>query len=1249
MCLIEYAVFYNPLRLSCMRPTMKIHLLLFCLMFLAVQLRAQKLSFDYITVKEGLPQNTLRSIIKDKYGFMWFGTWNGLCRYDGYTFKVYRTVPGDTTSIANSRIHHIYKDSAGTLWITSFANNVSRYNYETDNFTRFKADKLPKPIRDSTNRINSLRALERAAGLLQQHLGPYHLSETKEHFVFETTPNSNGGINDNNANCVYQDDHGILWLGTATGGVNKADLRAKPFSIFTINAKNKTSVNTPVRAICVDANSIWIGTQDDGVLFIDRKTNKEKWFRKELAGTSVRTLFKDCHGNIWIGDRLGLDRYDTRAQKMIRCFSENTGGALHSARFYGITEDPVDHSVWFGTYDKLLRYDPVKNTFEGRSLGTYYSKSGAGCLFFDSKNNLWVGTDYSGLIQVKRDPITHAFTDTLSYNEAAPDPIPLDDRVYTVTEDEFGNIWAGSANGLYRIDPVKKQVKIFTKQDGLSDQYIVKLIPDKKGNLWISHTNGLSRLTIKTGDIRNYAVKESFHGYEFIESSGCIDTTTGEMYFGGMDGYVSFPPGDIANNAYPPVVRLTALQVLNKPVAIGQQINDHVILSTAINLAKQITLTHADRSFSIEFAALHFSNPQKNQYAYRLEGLDKEWLFVDASRRVASYSNLPAGKYTFQVKASNSDGLWNQTPTTLEIIVLPPWWHTGWAYLVYILLVLLAAYIVYRIIRARHQYNQQILAERLKAEKAQELDKMKSRFFTNVSHEFRTPLTLIIDPLESLLAEKIPAGNEKEYYGIMHRNARRLLALINQFLDFRKLESGSLHLHATRQNMVAFVRNIMSAFEFQARQRNIQFQLETNREEILFGFDADVVGKILYNLIANAFKFTSEGGRITVAITAAAENPEQLVLTVSDNGIGIPAELTARIFEPFYQVDNSERMHAGGTGVGLSLTKELVTLHKGAITVTSEPDKETRFTVTLGNLEENAEWHPELQQPAKTTFTDNYAGPAPVMEEPAVTTESAVVLIVEDNDDVRNYLRMNLSATYNIIEASNGVEGLEKAREVVPDLIISDIMMPGMNGLELCKKLKTDEKTSHIPVVLLTARQSDQSQMEGYETGADAYITKPFSSTLLLVRIKNLLESRRKLRELYNVETGFNTQLIATNTADKAFLDKATQLIEENMSDKEVNVEWLAGQLLLSRTQLYRKIKALTDQSVHEFVTTIRLNKAAQLLLEGQHTVGEIAFMVGYADSTSFSRMFQKQFKQTPKKFSQQGGAVDPNSETPDN
>lgn len=1216
-----------------MRPFLKIFLLLCCL-FTGIGLHAQKLNFEYLTVKEGLPQNTIGSIVKDKYGFMWFGTWNGLCRYDGYHFKVYRTIPGDTTSLGNSRIHHIYKDSAGNLWITSF-NSHSRYNYETDNFTRFKTDPLPPVIRDSAKRINNLRSLEKASGTLQQYIGPYHLSQTKEHFVFETTPNTEGGINDNNVNCVYLDDQDILWLGTATGGINKADLKAKPFHNFSISAKNKTSVNTPVRGIWADASGTWIGTQDDGLLYIDRQTKTEKWFRDELAGKSVRSIFRDSHGNIWIGSRLGLDRYDTRSKKMISCFNEQTGAKLDFARFYSIAEDPVDHSIWFCIYNGLVRFDADKNSFERMSLGTYYLKSGAGCVFFDSKGNLWVGTEYSGLINCKRDQQTGAFTDTVAYAGEGPGAVLPDPRVYSMAEDEFGNIWAGTANGLCLIDVATKKVNIVSKEDGSKAQYITRIIPDRKGNLWIAHKNGLSKLTIKSGEVHNYAVKENFHGYEFMEGSGCIDTTTGEMYFGGIDGYISFMPDEIGNNPIPPAVSLTELHVLNKPVAIGQKINDRVLLSAPIYLTKTITLTHEDRSFSIEFAALNFSNPEKNQYAYRLEGLDKDWIYTDASRRIASYSNLPPGKYTFQVKAANSDGLWNPAPTTLEIIVLPPWWRTWWAYTIYALLFSLAAYIIYRIIRARHRYNQQILAERLKAEKAQEMDQMKSNFFTNVSHEFRTPLTLIIDPLESLLSEKIPPGKEKEYYSIMYRNARRLLGLINQFLDFRKLESGSLHLHVTRQDMVAFVRNIMEAFEFHARKRNIQFLFETNKDEIVFGFDADVVGKVLYNLISNAFKFTPEGGRIAVAITANPEKPDQLLLIVSDNGIGIPSELTTRIFEPFYQVESSERKNTGGTGVGLSLTKELVTLHNGSITVTSEPNKGTRFTVTLGNLEESTTETPqELIPAAFTPLSDNYTGPAPV-DEPETTTESAVVLIVEDNDDVRNYLRMNLSASYNIIEATNGEEGLEKAQETIPDLVISDIMMPGMNGLELCQRLKNDEKTSHIPVVLLTARQSDQSQIKGYETGADVYITKPFSTALLLVRIKNLLESRRKLRELFNTSTGFDTRLIATNKADKAFLDKATALIEENMSDKDVNVEWLASQLLLSRTQLYRKIKALTDQSVHEFVTTIRLNKAAQLLLAARHTVAEIAFMVGYSDSTSFSRMFQKQFKQTPKKYSQ--------------
>lgn len=1218
-----------------MRTCLKI----FTLFFLIQEgklVTAQKLSFEYLTVKDGLAQNTVQSIVKDKYGFMWFGTWNGLCRYDGYEFRLFTTVPGDSTSIANNRIHYIYKDNNGTLWIATFNSFICRYNYQTENFTRFKPLQLPQAIRDSANRLRNMPVFTTYAEDLKRQIGAFQLSPTKEHIIFQTKTGGPGSTNDNNVYCLYKDDEGILWLGTVRGGVNKANLNAKPFHISPASVNNNAPINTPIRAIIADSSGIWLGTQDNGLIYVDPKTKAEKRFTQGALSKNIRSIFKDSHGDIWIGYRAGLDKFETRRNTFIHYYKGNSSIEQANDRFFSIAEDPVDRSVWFGTFNTILKYNRKADAFEKQVLTPYFNHSNAVCLFFDSKNNLWIGTEYSGVIQLKRDPVTHAWTDTISYNGHSVSRALPDERVYSIAEDESGYIWAGTANGLSRIDPRSGDVKLYTMQEGLSDQYITKLLADKQGNIWISHKKGLSKLVTRNGIIRNYTVKESFQGYEFMEGSGCIDKASGEMYFGAMEGFVSFHPRQIVDDPYLPMVTLTELQVLNKPVGIGQIVNGRVVLPAPVNLTKKIILTHEDRSFSIEFAALRYANPEKNQYAFMLEGQDKDWIHTGASRRLATYSNLPDGKYLFKVKASNSDGVWNPVPTTLEITVLPPWWRTRWAYLGYTLLAMMVVYLGYRLIRAREKYNRQLLTERLKAEKMQELDQLKSRFFTNVSHEFRTPLTLIIDPLESLISGKLPTEKVKDYFTIMHRNARRLLGLINQFLDFRKLESGNMPLHIITQDMVAFVRNTMAAFQFQAQQRNIHFALDTKLETLEFAFDADVVDKILYNLISNAFKFTPEGGIVTLSLAVASHNPEQIEISVTDNGAGIPSESTRKIFDPFYQVQSNERSSTGGTGIGLSLTKELVTLHKGTIKVSSIPDVETCFTVTLSDLAQGAVEPSHEKEASGFQLSGDFQEAATSDHEQETKGESALVLVVEDNADIRHYLKINLNTEYQVIEAENGSEGFEKAVETIPDLIISDIMMPGVNGLELCRKLKTDEKTSHIPVILLTARQSDQYQMEGYETGADAYIVKPFSTALLLVRIKNLIESRKKLRQLFNSSTGYDTRAVGTNAADKAFLSKAASLIEANMSSEDFSVEWLASQLFLSRTQLYRKIKALTDQSVHEFAIAIRLNKAAELLLEGQLTATEIAYTVGYADYKGFSRIFQKQFGKTPKQFSQQ-------------
>lgn len=1189
----------------------------------------QRVSFEYITTHNGLPQNTIRGIVKDKYGFMWFGTWNGLCRYDGYAVKVYRTIPGDTTSLASSRIHYLYKDAKGDIWASVFNQNVCRYNYETDNFTRFKLSDLPSSFRDSVNRQRDFVKLQNAADFLRKTIGNFHLYETGESIVFETPEGVPGELNDNNVNCIYRDGTGMLWVGTGSGGVNKADLNASRFKTVPVYSANQHIPDVGIRSLFVDEGGVWLGTEDDGLVYLDYKTGRQQHVSPHFAGQNIKAILKDHNGYLWVGKRNGLDRYDPRTRQITTFFSTMVDPS--SSRFYAIAEDPITHELWVAYYNGILKYNARTNRFE-KQLFQNYSRSGAGCLFFDSKNNLWIGTEYSGLTQLRRNPQTHQWEDTIVYSSVASDLRSPDERVYSVTEDSEGSIWVGAANGLTQINPQTKAIKNYTTKNGLIDQYITQVMAHDPGFIWLAHKNGLSKFNVKTGQIQNYAIKMQGEEFEFIDGSGFFDKRTGQMYYGSTRGFVQFDPDEIIDNPYLPVPTFTALQVLNKTVHVGDTVNGNVILSRPLHMVKDITLTHEDKSFSIEFAALHYSNPARNQYAYMLQGQDKDWIRTDAGRRFASYSNLPAGKYILKVKASNNDGVWNETPATLEIIVLPPWWETGWAYGLYTLLLVLAMYVVYRIIQARQRYHRQILTERLKAEKARELDQIKSRFFTNVSHEFRTPLTLIIDPLRYLVTKDDATNKEKLHYNVMYRNAQRLLSLINQFLDFRKLESGKMELNSQRQDIVAFVRNTAGAFDFQAQERNITFMVTADPPDIMMGFDADVVGKVLYNLLSNAFKFTPEGGSISVDVKRERETPGSVVLTVTDTGSGIPAEKLDKIFDPFFQLPGD--LQHSGTGVGLSLTKELVTLHKGSIIVTSQPGKATCFVVVLADLptERVAAGMPQPEiVPAVSNNSNNDS--STTTGDPGLP----IVLVVEDNDDIRHYISRNLSGAYSIVEAGNGVDGLEKAIASIPDLVISDVMMPGMNGIDLCKKLKTDEKTSHIPVILLTARQSEQYETEGYETGADAYVVKPFSMPLLQVRIRNLIESRLKLRQLFGQSPDSYTNPVGLNAADKAFLAKVTNLVETHMSDAEVNVEWLAGQLFMSRTQLYRKIKAVANQSVHEFVTGIRLSKAAGLLLQGQYAVTEVAYMVGYADANSFSRMFQKQYGTTPKKYSING------------
>ncbi|WP_442587648.1 hybrid sensor histidine kinase/response regulator transcription factor [Pedobacter sp. AW31-3R] len=1226
-----FSAAYSP---NVMRPERRRFLLIFMIVWAGLRSSAQQVSFDQLTVRDGLAQNTVLSIVKDKYGFMWFGTYNGLCRYDGYKFRTYTSIEGDDRSLPFNRIHHIYKDKEGTLWVTTFANYICRYNYKTDDFTKFKLNELPKALVDSCNRLKNMEDIGKLSAQLKKWIGPFAVSITAESIVFQKQGAGDSNLDDRNVNSVYLDNNNLLWVGTVSGGVNKGDLRGTGFRNISLPNNNKVS-NAEVRAILADRQMIWMGSQDQGLIGVDRVSGHHLQLSGDPQKLSVRSLLRAGNGSIWVGYRNGLEEYFPSSGKMLSYSSEETT-LPKETRFLAIAEDPVDHSIWFGTNNGLLRFDTENKKFGVPVQEAFTKNTNPICLFFDSSSNLWIGTEYSGLIKLNRRKGSAQFGSIERYNTQVKGKKIPDDRIYTIAADEKGNIWAGTANGLCKLDPKTGAVQVIRKGLRINDQYISKLLADGKGSIWMSTKKGISRININTGTIRNYVIRDGLSGGEFIEGAGFRDPESGELFFGGIKGSVTFSPEKISDNPYPPVMAITELQVLNHTIGVGEKIDGRVILPTALNLTKEITLSHQDRSFSIEFAALHYSSPQRNEYKYMLEGIDKEWISTDATKRTATYVNLPDGNYTFKVLGSSGDGLWSKDPKTLLVTILPPWWRTWYAYAGYLIILLLMGYLTYRLLSFRAAQQKMLLMERLKNERAMEMNEMKSGFFTNVSHEFRTPLTLILDPLRKLMEGKVSAVDQPYYYEVMYRNTERLLGLTNQLLDFRKIESGFLHARPVREDFVLFIQHIVAAFQIRAEECSIKLEFHTKVPSLLFGFDPDIMGKALYNLLSNAFKFTANGGHITVSLEIQDTDPYRVVLSVTDDGEGIAPEYLERIFEPFYQAP-SKRPNALGSGIGLSLTRELIHLLQGKIDVSSIPGQETCFAISLIDLSGDIPLVPLQAAKDKTLVPVKTANAElPTTE----NTDRLSLLIVEDNPDIRQYLKISLCETYTILEAENGQEGFQLATAEIPDLIISDVMMPGVSGLELCQKLKGDERTSHIPIILLTARQSDEYRAEGYELGADDYIVKPFNTNTLRPRIANLINGRKKLRQLFN-HSDEQVRTLAEHPLDQAFIAKATGLITGHLLDSSLGVEWLAENLNLSRTQLYRKIKALTDQSVHEFITAIRLHHAAGLLRAGGQQISEIAYLVGYADATSFARNFQKQFGVTPKKFSQQGKEQD--------
>jgi len=848
-------------------------------------------------------------------------------------------------------------------------------------------------------------------------------------------------------------------------------------------------------------------------------------------------------------------------------------------------------------------------------------KDHMGMLWLITRDNLLIRRDIEGKCEVKfdlKDFITNE-SETLNNN-----------ALREIYEDSEKNLWIGTDLGLFKYNLVSGKVNQYKFEDFRIPNQIEAIIEDNNGKLWITTSKKLIKFDPEQSVIQSYDGRDGLPNIKFAFNS-CIKLNNGQIAFGGSQGFIIFDPDSIKNNEIPPEIAITGFQIFNKPIAVGEDSP----LKKAITHSEEIVLDYDQDVFTFEFAALDFTDPERNKYAYKMEGVDPDWVYTDANRRFATYTNLDPGSYVFTVKGSNNDGIWNEVGKSILVVINPPWWATTWAYILYVILILSAIYFTWKLqlkrLRIKHDYEM----SKFEAEKMHEVDEMKSRFFTNISHEFRTPLTLILGPAEKILSKSSDEGITREA-SFIRRNSNRLLQLVNQLLDLSKLDSGKLKLEATPGNIVTFIKGAALSFESLIESKDIRIKIKSSSDLIEVYFDREKMMKILSNLLSNAFKFTPERGKVSITIDELSDGTVEI--KIRNTGVGIAKEELPKLFDRFYQVDSTHTKEYEGTGIGLALAKDLMELHHGSITVNSEVGKWTEFAINLP-LGKNHLKDDEIVK-AKETLDQIEV---PIEEENLISKEIAAtktikdedpttILVVEDNYDMREYIKESLINNYNVEEAVNGEQGVRIAADIIPDLIISDLMMPKMDGNELTRILKNDEKTSHIPIIILTAKSGQENKIEGLETGADDYLTKPFDLKELRVRVENLINTRKKLQEKFS-KGEFLTKPTRKKlkSLDEKFLARIFEVIEKHISEEDFSIEDCGAEIGMSRTHLYKKVKALVGKSPSQYVRTVRLHRAKQMIEQEKGNVSEVAYSVGFSSPAYFSRCFKEEFGYPPK------------------
>ncbi|TBH73025.1 hybrid sensor histidine kinase/response regulator [Aquirufa antheringensis] len=1341
-------------------------LFFFLAMCAVLSLQAQKQTrYERLSTASGLSQSSVYKIIQDKQGFLWFATGDGLNRYDGHNFKIYRNDPSDPTTLSGSEIFTVAQDDEGNLWVGTRNSGLNKIELATGKITRITKGPGGQDLSNSnipsilnigkgrmgvavlgvgylvydirTNQVISAESewkntiVKEVVRLFKHSSGTVWMGTRTGYLVSQLNAHSfipyQFGANNNRVRALFETKNGDILVGTDGRGIYRFTPKTQQFKVVFYLASDPLSRQNIVTSIAKDAlQNLWIGT-DNGVyklngedfksytnipsnpdpelglssnsvmsLFTD--ANQNTWvgtweaglnisfFQKPrfavlrykpntlqgLLSNKVSTLLADGDQGVWVGSNVGLSYFNHKSGQVTHYLQSASSNKLNSTETYDVNfiHPSGDGGVWVGlwgkginlfTKERQLKDYPFKpgvreanfNTLENFNSEFLLGTQGMGVVAFNpmtkqyrvpfaelGKKNflnksiaairvlngkeIWVGTVGFGLyvFDVSNRKLRHyvksAEIGALSYNHVNKIYQDRQKRIWVMTQGGGLNQYLGAGKGF----------KVFTVNNGLGSNSLRGMVEDAKGDMWFSTNGGISKMDGKTLKFVNFEEADGLQGKEFM-TNAVAKNSQNWLFFGGVNGLNYLKSDSLRMRLDVPPVYFTKLKIFNKEVEAGE---DNSPLRVDILSTKHLVLQPNQSVFSLDFVALEYQRPKNNRYAYYLDGFENEWNLVGTQRTV-TYTNLSPGDYIFKVKASNSDGIWAEKPYELKITVLPPWYRTWWAYLLYLVLLAAVIYAFIREVQVREAFRTDLRLKEIEKERIQELEQVKTHFFTNISHELRTPLTLITSPLEKYFLSNASLNkDQKTKINSIYQNAQKLLRLINQLLDLSKIESGNVQPVVEKHDLVRQLHSIKQSFDAYAQQKQIKLKWDAPVESLFVYYDADIIEKCVTNLLSNAFKFTPEDGIIGIRLElhkvykGASESIARVSIHVSDTGKGISAEHRQHIFDRFYQIP--EKVDRVGTGVGLSLCKELIEVHRGSIEVQSDlgagSDFKIQFPVTLEAFD--LAWVKSGSKEVKE-LQSQLVDSAQVIQQ-----EKQILLIVEDHAEMRAFIREIFEGTFQVIEADRGETGLEMALTYLPDVVITDWMMPGMSGVNLCKQIRKNAKTSHIPVVILTSKSSQESQIEGMQSGADDFISKPFHADILELRVAKLLEAKERLRKSWQ-DSVLNQDLQQAFVFEDEFLSKATQVVIEHLEEADFDVEHLEQAMDMSKMQLYRKLKMLTSLAGNEFIRSIRLQQARLLLEKGSLNVSEVAYQVGFNDPAYFTRAFKKQYGHSPKTF----------------